>query len=53
VLCDHLNAEYPTKFIETTDDYLVLASAAGFGAYERGDPWANTYSLIDYQKIEL
>jgi len=38
-------------------EYLILAENAGFGTYERGDPWANPsgsgYNHIDYQKIEL
>ena len=49
VMCDFLAAE--TR--DYADDYLRLASNAGLGVYERGDPWGSGYSQIDYLKIEL
>ena len=35
------------------DNYLVLASSAGLGVFERGDPWGSGYLSIDYHRIEL
>jgi len=35
------------------DDYLRLASDAGLGVFERGDPWGSGYDQIDYLKTEL
>lgn len=51
VMCDFLAAE--TTVPAAADDYLLLASTAGLGVYERGSPGGKSYSLIDYQKIEL
>ncbi|MCS6839944.1 MAG: DUF362 domain-containing protein [Roseiflexus sp.] len=35
------------------DFYLRLASAAGLGVYERGDPWGRGYNLIVYERVNL
>jgi hypothetical protein len=51
VMCDFLAAE--TDVPAAADDYLPLASDAGLGTFERGDPWGGGYSLIDYVRIEL
>lgn len=51
VMCDFLAAEVALP--DHTDDYLGLASDAGLGVYERGDPWGSGYSLIDYYLIEM
>jgi uncharacterized protein (DUF362 family) len=51
VMCDFLAAE--TSVPAASDDYLLLASAAGLGTYERGDPWGSGYSQIDFLSIEL
>lgn len=51
VMCDHLDAELSLP--SESDDYLVLASDAGLGQYERGDPFGSGYAEIDYVKIEL
>jgi hypothetical protein len=51
VMCDFLAAE--TNIPLETDSYLRLASDAGLGVFERGDPWGGGYSQIDYSKIEL
>jgi hypothetical protein len=49
IMCDFLAAEMaiPTG----ADDYLRLASDAGLGVFERGDPWGSGYSQIDYLTI--
>lgn len=55
VMFDILNAEpiwHPRRG-ETEDDHLVLAAAGGMGSYERADPWLDTYTLIDYSRIEI
>jgi len=52
VLCDFLHAEgYRGGVPERSDDYLRLAAKAGFGEYERGDPWGRGYGVIDYESI--
>jgi hypothetical protein len=54
VLLDILDAEpgsHPNR--PDAQDYLELASQAGMGTFERGDPWGSGYTLIDYQKIEI
>lgn len=51
VLCDYLNAEQSLP--SRTDNYLMLASQADLGTYERGNPWGSGYSRIDFDKIEL
>jgi hypothetical protein len=51
VLCDLLDAEITLP--DAVNDYLNLASNAGLGTYERGDPWGSGYSLIDYIKINI
>jgi hypothetical protein len=51
VMCDFLAAE--TAVSAAAADYLRLASDAGLGVYERGDPWVSGYTHIDYVKIEL
>jgi hypothetical protein len=30
--------------------YLSLAESVGLGVFERGDPWNNTYTKIDFVK---
>ncbi len=56
VMFDILNAN-PTppwhpKRGEHEDDYLKLARDLGMGTYERADPWLDTYTDIDYVRIE-
>jgi hypothetical protein len=50
VMCDFLAAEFGVE--SRADNYLKLASQAGLGIFERGNPWGNGYSKIDYLKIE-
>ena len=51
VMCDFLDAE------KTLPDFarwhLALASRAGMGIFEIGDPWDSGYQEIDYLKLEL
>jgi uncharacterized protein (DUF362 family) len=49
VMYDFLDAEWQLN--ADAGNYLRLASEAGMGVYERGDPWGKGYVLIDYQKI--
>ena len=51
VMTDILAAE--TTLLAHTNDYLYLAGQAGLGVYERGNPWASSYQLIDYQRVLL
>jgi uncharacterized protein (DUF362 family) len=55
VMFDILNAEpvYHPKRGAHEDDYLVLAANSGMGSYERADPWMDTYTIIDYSRIEI
>jgi uncharacterized protein (DUF362 family) len=50
VMTDFLAAEITLPV--GSDDYLRLASDAGLGTYERGDPWGSGYGQIDYVRIE-
>ena len=50
VMCDFLDAEKAIP--DYSDGYLSLASHAGLGVYERGDPWGSGYNLIDYVKVD-
>lgn len=52
VMMDILDAEpvyHPQR--NGADNYLRLASAAGFGVYERGKPWGSGYTKINYIKL--
>jgi hypothetical protein len=54
VMMDILSAEpvyHPLSNAE--GNYLKLASAAGLGVFERGQPWGAGYSSINYARIEL
>jgi len=51
VMTDILAAEEPLP--ANPDDFLVLAGQAGFGVYERGNPWGSGYQYIDYVRIEI
>ena len=51
IMCDLLDAEFGIPV--EADDYLRLASQAGLGIFERGDPWGNGYQQIDYQRTDL
>ena len=51
VMYDFLAAEADVP--ATADDYLRLASDAGLGVFERGDPWGSGYTRIDYVRMEL
>ncbi len=51
IMCDFLAAEFGVP--GHVDNHLWLASDAGLGVFERGDPWGNGYSQIDYLKVEL
>ena len=50
VMYDFLDAEWHIK--SGADNYLHLASQAGLGVFERGDPWGAGYTTIEYRKIE-
>jgi hypothetical protein len=50
-MCDLLAAEW--GIADHADDYLRLASDAGLGIFERGDPWGSGYTQIDYVRAEL
>lgn len=51
VMCDLLDAE---KQVDSfSDDCLAYADSVGLGTYERGDPWGDGYSLIDYLYLPL
>jgi hypothetical protein len=49
VMYDFIGAEW--HVFTNSGNYLRLASEAGMGVYERGDPWGSGYQLIDYHKI--
>ena len=52
VMCDFIDIE--RGGLETNADlYLPIAAQAGLGVYERGDPWTDTYTQINYSKAEL
>ena len=55
VMCDLLDAESVERGLghlrAMADDYLVLASNAGLGIYERGAPWGSGYTQIDYVRV--
>jgi hypothetical protein len=51
VMYDFLAAEWTIP--AGADNYLRLASSAGLGVFEHGNPWGSGYSLIDYRKIEM
>ena len=55
VMFDILNAEPGSqpKRGDHEDDYLVLAANSGMVSYERADPCLDTYSIIDYSRIEI
>jgi hypothetical protein len=50
VMCDFLAAE--VSLTPKHDDYLKLASQAGLGVFERGDPRGSGYQVIDYRYFE-
>ena len=49
VMCDFLAAEFGEE--TTFANYLRLASQAGLGVYERGNPWGSGYQQIDHLKV--
>ena len=49
VLCDFLEAELGLP--AESDTYLALASQAGLGVYERGNPWGGGYGNIQYVRL--
>ena len=51
VMCDLLDDEVGIP--DTTNHYLQVASNAGLGVFERGDPWGSGYQQIDYLRMEL
>lgn len=57
VMGDLLDAEWNAKGRGSINvkafTHLALAEAAGLGTYERGNPWTNSYTKIDYTKIEI
>jgi uncharacterized protein (DUF362 family) len=53
VMCDYLASEPGGGFAQGSDSYLALASQAGLGVYERGNPRGEGYHKIRYQPIEL
>jgi hypothetical protein len=52
VMCDFIEAEL-NGLPNRTDLYLSLAAQAGLGVYERGNPWTDNYTQINYLKTEL
>jgi hypothetical protein len=51
VMCDFLAAEL--TLTQGYDDYLRLASQAGLGVYERGNPRGSGYQQIQYLYLDL
>jgi hypothetical protein len=51
VMCDFLAAESGDR--AGADNYLRLASNAGLGVFERGNPWTTGYSSITYRKFDI
>ncbi|NIV33738.1 MAG: DUF362 domain-containing protein [Anaerolineae bacterium] len=51
VMLDLVAVEAPVS--DQADAYLQVASSAGLGTFERGDPWGAGYTLIAYEKIEV
>jgi len=51
VMADFLDAE--VSLPTSVNDYLLVASDAGLGLFERGDPWEEGYTSIEYLRIEL
>jgi hypothetical protein len=51
VMFDILKSQW--NVIAKADDYLRLASNAGLGTFEHGDPWGSGYNSIDYLKLSL
>lgn len=52
VMCDFIKQER-TEEEAKTDWYLSLAAQAGLGVYERGNPWTDNYTQINYLKVEV
>ncbi len=52
VMCDFIEAEL-NGLPDKTDLYLSLAAQAGLGVYERGNPWTDNYTQINYLKVEV
>ena len=52
VMCDFIKAERNGEEAKT-DWYLSIAATAGLGVYERGNPWTDNYTQINYLKTEL
>jgi len=50
VMCDLLDTEFSIPV--QSDNYLRLAADSGLGVFERGDPWGDGYSRIDYVYFE-
>jgi hypothetical protein len=51
VMHDFVAAEWTIK--SGANNYLRLANLAGFGVFERGNPWGSGYTRINYRKVEL
>jgi hypothetical protein len=57
IMHDLLYAEPGTSVVDGSNNYLRLASEAGFGVFESGNPWADPYSSgyssIGYTRIDV
>jgi hypothetical protein len=53
VMHDLIAAELGDQLTPAANRYLALAGNAGLGIYESVNPWAGSYSQIQYKKIEL
>jgi hypothetical protein len=51
VMCDLLDAEWGLS--DAAYDYLNLAEVWGLGTFERGDPWGDGYTRLEYDRIDL
>lgn len=51
VMHDFVAAEWTVK--SGANNYLRLANLAGFGVFERGNPWGAGYTAINYRRIEM
>jgi hypothetical protein len=49
--CDLLRSEWGLP--DVAYDYLRLAETRGLGTFERGDPFGNGYSQLEYVQVDL
>jgi len=53
VMHDYVLAQPGTNVPSGANNYLVLAANARLGVFESVNPWSSSYSIIDYQKLDL